>query len=247
MSELDDIDALAAEYVLGTLDNGERTEVAARRQREPDLDRAIVAWERRLGPMIAGVPEVAVGAHVFERIRKDIAGGAGARAPGDKVLALTLREAQLERRSRGWRTAAIAFGALAASLAGLLMWREGAQVPAEGTTYVAMLQAGTSSPAMLLTVDTATQSFAIRALSKPDQPDKAYELWLIHDSLPGPKSLGVVPDADMEVRPLGATGVDRSMLPNATFAISLEPQGGSPTGAPTGPVLFTGKLYKTTR
>lgn len=247
MSELDDIDALAAEYVLGTLPRDESATVAARRQREPDLDRAIAAWERRLGPMIAIVPEVTPGAHVFERIRHDIAKGGGARAPGDNVLALTLREAALERRSRGWRNAAVAMGALAASLAGVLVWRDGVQPPAAGATYVAMLQADTSSPAMLLTVDTAKQSFAIRALSKPEQPDKAYELWLIHDSLPGPKSLGVVPDDDMEIRPLGTTGVDRGMLSNATFAISLEPQGGSPTGAPTGPVLFTGKLYKATR
>jgi anti-sigma-K factor RskA len=245
MIELDDMDALAAEYVLGTLTDAERTSVAARRQREPDLDRAIASWERRLGPMIATVPAVAPGAHVFERIRKDIAGAAGARGPGDNVIAFTLREAALERRSRSWRSAALAMGALAASLAGALVWREAP--PPAGATYVAMLQADKSAPAMLLTVDTEKQSFALRALSKPEQPDKTYELWLIHDSLPGPKSLGVVPEDDMEIRPLGTSGVDRSMLSNATFAISLEPQGGSPTGAPTGPVLFTGKLYKTTR
>lgn len=246
MIELDDIDALAAEYVLGTLSHGERTAVTARRQREPALEQAIAAWERRLGPMIARVSEVAPGADVFEAIRTRIANGPGRSAPGDDVIALELRQAALERRSSRWRSAALAMGALAASLTGVLVWREAAP-PQTGATYVAVLQTDKTSPAMLLTVDTAKQSFAIRALSKPEQPDKAYELWLIHDSLPGPKSLGVVPEGDMEIRPLGASGVDRSLLSNATFAVSLEPQGGSPTGAPTGPVLFTGKLYQTTK
>jgi anti-sigma-K factor RskA len=241
MTELDDIDALAAEYVLGTLPHAERVEAAARRTREAALDQAITAWERRLGAMIAEVPDVAPSSHMFGRIREAIA-----RPDAANVVTLGAREAALERRSRGWRTAALALGAVAASLAGILIWREGVS-PRAGATYVAVLQADKTSPAMLLAVDTEKQSFAIRALAKPSQPDKTYELWLIHDSLPQPKSLGVVPDGDMEVRPLGTSGVERGMLHNATFAISLEPQGGSPTGQPTGPVLFTGKLYRTTR
>ena len=55
MTELDDIDALAAEYVLGTLDAAERTAVAARRGRERALDTAIGGWEQRLAPLTAAV------------------------------------------------------------------------------------------------------------------------------------------------------------------------------------------------
>jgi anti-sigma-K factor RskA len=47
----------------------------------------------------------------------------------------------------------------------------------------------------------------------------------------------------MEVMPMGQ-GVDHDLFMNATFAVSLEPQGGSPTGTPTGPVLFSGKLVQ---
>ena len=43
-------DFLAAEFALGTLDPGERAALAARRQREPELDAAIADWERRLAP-----------------------------------------------------------------------------------------------------------------------------------------------------------------------------------------------------
>ena len=38
-----------------------------------------------------------------------------------------------------------------------------------------------------------------------------------------------------------------SGLVDDTLAVSLEPEGGSPTGAPTGPVLFKGKLAPAAR
>jgi anti-sigma-K factor RskA len=238
MNDLDDINALAAEYVLGTLTAAERDGVTMLRVREPALDAAIAAWENRLGPMIALVPEVAPSAQLLDRIYAQI-------RPAGKVIDFKPREAALTRRAHGWRNAAIAMTALAASFAGVLGWRETVRTPM-ASTYVAVLQAGQSSPALLLTVDTAKQMFAVRALTKPSEQGKAYELWLLHDKLPQPKSLGVVPDGDMEVRPVDGSGIDRSMFMNATFAVSLEPAGGSPTGQPTGPVLFTGKLYQTT-
>ncbi len=239
MNDLDDIDALAAEYVLGTLTAAERDGVTMLRSREPALDAAIVAWERRLGPMIAMVPDASPSPHLLDRIRAEI------KSAGGDVIGFANREAGLRRRARGWRNAAIGMTALAASFAGVLGWRETARTPMP-TTYVAVLQADKSSPAMLLTVDTAKQMFAVRALSKPSEKGKAYELWLVHEKLPQPKSLGVVPEGDMEVHALNDSGIDRTMFMNATFAVSLEPAGGSPTGQPTGPVLFTGKLYQTT-
>ena len=238
MIDLDDINALAAEYVLGTLTAAERDGVTMLRVREPALDAAIVAWENRLGPMIALVPDVAPSPQLLDRIRAQI-------RPAGKVIDFKPREAALTRRAHGWRNAAIGMTALAASFAGVLGWRETARTPM-ASTYVAVLQAGQSSPALLLTVDTAKQMFAVRALTKPSEQGKSYELWLLHDKLPQPKSLGVVPDGDMEVRAVNDSGIDRSMFMNATFAVSLEPAGGSPTGQPTGPVLFTGKLYQTT-
>jgi anti-sigma-K factor RskA len=238
MIDLDDINALAAEYALGTLTAAERDGVTMLRVREPALDAAIVAWENRLGPMIALVPEVTPPPHLLQRIRAQL-------KPAGNVIDFNPQEAALMRRARGWRNAAIGMTALAASFAGVLAWRETARTPM-ASTYVAVLQAGQSSPALLLTVDTAKQMFAVRALTKPSEQGKTYELWLLHDKLPQPKSLGVVPDGDMEVRAVNDSGIDRSMFMNATFAVSLEPAGGSPTGQPTGPVLFTGKLYKTT-
>ncbi len=39
-------------------------------------------------------------------------------------------------------------------------------------------------------------------------------------------------------------GYDADMIGGATYAVSLEPEGGSPTGTPTGPVLYSGKLVE---
>ena len=68
MNEHDDIDGLAAEYVLGTLDASERASVAARRQRETSLDDAITAWERRLSPLNDAASEIAPPAATFAKI-----------------------------------------------------------------------------------------------------------------------------------------------------------------------------------
>jgi anti-sigma-K factor RskA len=114
------------------------------------------------------------------------------------------------------------------------------------TQYVAVLQADKALPAFLLTVDTKTNMFVISAMQKPAEPEKSYQLWLVHDGMPQPKSLGVFDDSEMDVRPMAPAGEMHDMMMDGTYAVSLEPKGGSPTGLPTGPVVFSGKLVKAT-
>ncbi len=66
---------------------------------------------------------------------------------------------------------------------------------------------------------------------------KSHQLWLIvGENAPVP--LGLVDDGSETVAvPALADGM--------VFAVSLEPAGGSPTGAPTGPILVTGKVAQT--
>jgi anti-sigma-K factor RskA len=68
------------------------------------------------------------------------------------------------------------------------------------------------------------------------QADRALELWAVPPS-GAPRSLGLIAGN-------AATVVRRDKLLDGTaaLAVSLEPSGGSPTGAPTGPVLYVGKL-----
>jgi len=237
MNELDDIEALAAEYVLGTLGHEERRDVALRREKESRLDAAIVAWERRLSPLAEVVRPVAPPPNLYNKIRAQI-------GLSSHVISLRAREQSLTRRVNRWRGAAVGMTALAASLVGVVGWQEyrRQQMP---TQFVAVLQAGDATPAFLMTIDTATHMCVITAVSAPKKADKSYEVWLVNDKLPKPKSLGVFAEGDMGVMPMDPVR-DHDLFMNATYAVSLEPEGGSPTGAPTGPVLFSGKLIQST-
>jgi anti-sigma-K factor RskA len=237
MTELDDIEALAAEYVLGTLGREERLAVARRREGDSQLDASIAAWEHRLGPLAEVVAPVAPPAELYGKIRARIGHSAHA-------VSFKPREQALLRRAKRWRGAALGMTALAASLAGVVGWQEyqRRQMP---TQYVAVLQAGATTPAFLLTIDTKTHMCVITAVSAPKKPNKSYEVWLVNEKLPRPKSLGVFAEGDMGVMPMDPE-TDHDLFMTATYAVSLEPEGGSPTGAPTGPVLFTGKLVQAT-
>ena len=115
MTEEDDIDGLAAEYVLGSLDPAERTEVDARRKADASLDAAIAVWERRLGPLSDREPGVAPPPHLFDRVLARISGqGAGGARSADII--------PLRPRSARRHVLAVAVGALAACLALAVGW-----------------------------------------------------------------------------------------------------------------------------
>jgi anti-sigma-K factor RskA len=114
--------------------------------------------------------------------------------------------------------------------------------PAE---FVAVFQRDDASPAFLLTFDLEKRSLTVRRVGAEEQAGKSYELWLVSDKFPAPRSLGVIGAAPYTVRQ-AAPEYDPVIINRATYAISLEPEGGSPTGAPTGPVLYHGRLLQTT-
>jgi anti-sigma-K factor RskA len=121
------------------------------------------------------------------------------------------------------------------------------EVPAppapQAAQLVALLQQNGSAPAFILTVDTKTNTFTVRKVGATPQPGKSYELWLVSDRLQRPWSLGVIGGSDFTIRP-SATSYDTDMISKATFAVTLEPEGGSPAGIPTGPIIYSGKLIE---
>ncbi len=238
MTELDDIDGLAAEYVLGTLTREERQSVAERRAADKALDRAIDAWERRLAPMVETVSPLAPSSNLYNKIRAQI-------GLSQHVVSLKAREQLLTRRAARWRNAFVGATAVAASLVGVLGYREMVDRK-EATQYVAVLDSGNDMPAFLLTVDTKTNMAVITAVNPPAQSDKTYQVWMVSDKMPKPKSLGLVnKPGEMQMMPMESRS-EMDLLMNASFAVSVEPMGGSPTGAPSGPVMFTGKLVQAT-
>ena len=224
-TDSEDIDALASEYVLGTLDLDERRAAQARIAADPAFRAAVGAWETRLQPLADSAPSVAPPVSLFGNIsaRIDVEPRPGT---GDNVVVL-------RRQIRRWRFGAgLAAAAAAALLAIVVLDR----TVAPRTEFVAMLTPDGGKPAFILTVDTVKNTLSVRRVADAAPADKSYELWAVQ---PGaqPKSLGVVQQASF-TRTLPYSPQD------LVFAVSLEPAGGSTTGAPTGPVVFSGPLLQ---
>jgi anti-sigma-K factor RskA len=226
VTETDDLDSLAGEYVLGTLSTEERRAAESRVLSDPAFRAAVAAWERRLQPLADTAPPATPPANTLDRIVARIGSEA---APGGNVVAL-------RRSLNRWRISTAAFAAAAAALVAFVVVDRNAAVPPQ-TEYVAVLTAEGARPAFVATVNVEKGTLSIRRVGDAAPPDKSYELWAVEGDT-APKSLGVVEASLSRTVAVPASG-------ELTLAISLEPKGGSPTGAVTGPVLFTGSLVPT--
>ena len=171
---------------------------------------------------------------------------------------------RLSAKARHWRTVATTASAIAAALVAIIavglfqpdllpdsIRRPRTQVieakaPAAAVPsaqYVAILQKEGGSPAFILTVDGATRNFTVRKVGASAEPGKSFELWLISDKLPRPRSLGVIGGSDFTSRPVLAS-YDADMVKAATYAVTIEQAGGSPDGNPHSAPVFTGKLIE---
>lgn len=237
MSE--DDESLAAEYVLGTLHADERTLFTSVLAHDHAARRAVAEWEARLAPLCAIVHEITPPAAIWERIDNAL--------PGPQREAFSVIEGGLPdqaattalRRSLSrWRASALAAGALAAALAIFVADHEVLRHPNAQSSYVAVINRGGARPALFVRVDLAKGDILVRPVAAEAPSGKSLELWYI-DEGKAPKSMGVIAN-DPLTMPLPA----EISLEKATFAVTVEPIGGSPTGDPTGEVVYSGKLMK---
>ncbi|MDG4720322.1 MULTISPECIES: anti-sigma factor [Thalassospira] len=234
MMDRDEMDMLAAEYVLGTLDPAQRQSVAARRLAEPDLDALIADWEKRLSPLNSEYVAVPPSPNLFAHIRRKIEETGKRAGDGiDNIVQITM----LKRKLAMWRAAAIGAGAIAASLVITVFASNSVYPPQQDRQFVAVFHRDDTQPAFVMSVDMDSQEVTIRPIDASTPVGKTYQLWIVTDQTgPQPKSLGLLENiASPTVKQLGQ--FDPAMLRNATFGISLEPEGGSPTGLPTGPAI----------
>ncbi|WP_188518475.1 anti-sigma factor [Alsobacter metallidurans] len=218
----EDADALAGEYVLGTLGADERAAFGRALERDPALRALVADWERRLSPLAQGVEPVSPTADVWRAIAQAIG--------PDPVV-------QLRRQVLRWRVATGVAAALAASLA-IAPWLRPAAPPAAGR-YVAVVNRSGDLPALIVRVDVATGAVTLRPVAMEPPAGRSLELWYIRDGA-APRSLGVVHDGAQQVA--APAELRNDARTSITFAVSVEPSGGSPTGGPTGPVIYSGKL-----
>lgn len=236
MNDRDDLDTLAAEFVLGTLDARERESVAARRQREPELDALIADWEQRLAPLNDEVQPVQPGPELLTRIEQRIDALPQTPAKHDDPAAIV----SLNRRVRRWQWSTAVASMAAVILMAVLVLQPARQQPPQ--SFVAVFQQNDQQPAFMLSVDLNDRALSIRPITAEPVQGKSYQLWIKADPLgPTPRSVGVLGD-NMTLDAAALRDYDPELLRQATFGISVEPEGGSPTGQPTGPAIH-GYLY----
>ncbi len=225
-------DVAAAELALGVLDGEERAGALRRMLAEPDFARDVGRWREHFAMMLDGVAEVAAPSGLFDKVEARIDGKIAPR-----------------RAANPWKPTAIA-----ASLAALAM------------TAVALRPVETPvapQPAPVAQVETAPMIAAMAAADKSDpQPaiydadagmvkmpglmaipaGKSAQLWAIEGSK-APLPLGTFREASPGMY-VAEAKLGTVIAPGTILAISIEPIGGSPTGAPTGPVIASGLLSK---
>lgn len=223
-SEAPSDDLLAAEYVLGVLARAERSDVERRLAREPSFALLVAAWEERLSPWAAEIAEAAPPPSVWERIVKSLP-AMPQTGQADWWNALPF-----------WRGLAAGAGALAVASLTVLFFVVSSPAPRQ---LIAALDGG-GHHHFIATVDTQRAQVLVAPAAYADTPGRVAELWLI---APGdkPRSLGLLNSerAIVITIPANLLAVTNTQ---AVLAVSLEPTGGSTTGAPTGPVIASGKL-----
>ncbi len=224
ISERDTISA--AEYALGVLQGKARVEFARRMEVDAALAQAVRQWDENFIEFSEGIEAVQPPPHI--------------------ASALELRlftDVKAWAKPSLWRSLNFWRGVTFASMVAVVAMGAWTLRPLENvlpqTGLVAQVGAAESPFKLTAYYDAATSELRLNRASNAAASGRSFELWLIAGQ-DAPVSLGVLPDA-MSVRfkvpePL------RAKFKNGVLAVSDEPQGGSPTGAPTGAVLATGTL-----
>ncbi len=229
----------AAEYVLGTLSREERVAFEQTMAGDPALAVRVRFWEERLVPLADRVEPVEPSPTLWQRISSGLGAGPEDRAGTANVLAWPVSADLVRiRRSRSrWRVAAGAAASLAAALA-LVIASGLLRDPFPTSGLVAVVNRSGDLPALIVRVDPRAGVVQVRALGAETPAGRSLELWSIVAG-GAPRSLGVVAAGPTRV---AVPAEDRPRLDGATIAVTVEPQGGSPSGNPTGPIVYQGRL-----
>ena len=219
---------LASEYVLGTMQGRARRRFQDYLKRDPDLRAEVARWEAHLTPLAARLPDIEPPARVWSRIEARLAGS---------VEPSPVKTVSGFWASLGfWRTLGVGASGLAAVLLVAIVTLQSA----EQEPMLTAVLAEDNNDARVY-VEQPKSNVLLVKLVKPWKTNSgfAHELWVIPKN-GAPRSLGVINDAtDTKIN---LAGLDAKLANGALFAVSLEPPGGSPSGAPTGKVVCKGSI-----
>ena len=243
LERTDLLDRLAREYVLGTLRGPARQRFQGLLGASVTARRSVRDWEQRLVPLALALPPVPPPERVWERIATE----------------LKFRTGLPTGAPAGVSWAAIAAGLAALALIASLVSfnrppterevvrevpRDVVRDVAREPAAVIVMADKAGKPVWLLSGYPELGELRVDALAVvPVAPRAVYELWMLPDTGAAPVSLGLLPEAGRGTLDLDERRV-AVLAATSTLAVSREPPGGSPTGAPTGPVLYTATVVR---
>lgn len=223
--EDDGDDIYAAEYVLGALPGPQQAAAARLAETDAGFAARVAAWEERLFPLAEGYAPAALPAAIKAALDRRLFGAPAALSWWQR-LGL-------------WRaTTGLATAALVLALALPVLRPPPAPVPAP--RLAAALAADASEVRYLALYDAAEGRVGLSRISGEPAAGQDFQLWVIRGS-DAPVSLGVIPAETEAYLPVSPDTAAR-LAAGALLAISVEPDGGSPTGQPTGAVVAAGDL-----
>jgi anti-sigma-K factor RskA len=218
---------LAGEYVLGTLRGAARRQFEKDLAKDPLLRRLVEDWEAKFAPLVEALPPVEPPARVWRAVESRL---------GEAAEKKTSWWSRIEF----WRP----FGMAASTALALLLIYVGVQPPHRSIhpRYVSVLMDQKSHPMFMVKVMPATKEIVAQVINPPVMgPDRSCELWMLPGKDQAPISMGLLPMQGRKTMKLSDPMFEK-LTKSSGLAVSMEPAGGSPTGVPTGPVMYQGSL-----
>ncbi len=269
LTDREDRHVASALYVVGQLDADELPAFEAALANDVELQADVAFWSDRLLGLTQRNPAVAPSAELWTRIETALPGGVGVAAaadaaPSEQGAAPAVAAAATEpvrpvstfgvpshpslRRSRHgrhsfWHSLRLWRGvsALATAVA-ILLATYVVQRPPEVRVYMAVLKSSEQQTGWLVQARSAGTVRLVPIDPNTIVPsNKSLQLWTQPAGASAPIPIGLLePGQSFEIPADQLPGLAGEQL----FAISLEPEGGSPTGLPTGPILFAGNTQQ---
>jgi anti-sigma-K factor RskA len=217
MTPEEDADLLAAEFVLGVLDLEDRARAERLLRNDTEFASRVADWEVRFSGMndsYEAEPPPDVMPRIEARLFPSIEPDLG-------------NSAESRPRFFGWLLGALS---AAAVILGAFVFLQPVQ---DASTVIATL--GEEAAPLRFQASHDGANLTVTRVAGTIAPQgQVHELWLIAPEA-APVSLGLLSEDALTIPyPLPSGGW--------VLAVSLEPTGGSPTGAPTGPVLAAGTV-----
>lgn len=215
---------LAAAYVIGLLKGPARKRFERWMLESFELRQEVWFWERQLFELPVVQPLETPGKKVWENIETRL---------GWKAA---------KKTQSSWWLGFLGASALSIILAVTLVVQT-FQPTSPSLERIAVIQDQEATPLWTIAFNYDTGDLTLKAERIQKTNGKDYELWLLSEGT-APVSAGILPLDESELRLKLTPDQLKSLQAGYHLAVSLEPEGGSQTGQPTGPVLYQSKLVQ---